>query len=130
MSSLDTDAGPSFRPSVDARTRSVGVHERVVPATFWATDWTAAIKRHGERASSDAARLDLDALTLRIDGAEWTLRIRDGEMDTSAIAARGYGHGAGTLDFDALEPLVLPALGATPGATPGAAPRAAPGAPR
>ena len=62
------------RPSVDTRTRAVGVPAAVDPATFWADDWCDALVRHGARAAADADRLALAPITIVVDGVARTLR--------------------------------------------------------
>jgi len=44
---------------VDTRTRSLGESASIDAATFWETEWRRALGQNGERAASDAERLDL-----------------------------------------------------------------------
>ncbi len=93
------------RPSVDTRTRPVSDSGDVVDAaTFWEAEWTSAVAKHGERAASDAACLDLPPLAIAVDGEVWTLRRGDRTIE----AVRG---GTGTalrvsLDRDAFADFV------------------------
>lgn len=68
-----TNRGRS-RPSVDTRTRPLGDSTSLDAATFWATAWRRAVAQNGERAASDAERLDLPSLVIDVDGEVWTLR--------------------------------------------------------
>lgn len=69
--------GEQPRPSVDTRTRPVGESAPIDAATFWATEWKRAVAQNGERAASDAERLDLPPLAIAVDGEVWTLRRGD-----------------------------------------------------
>ena len=63
-------------------------------------------------AEQERALREFPSVYERTSGGLVRLRIHDGKIDTKEIAARGYGTGSRTLDFDALEPLDLPAPGA------------------
>ena len=65
-----------LRPSVDTRSRPIGESRAVDAATFWATEWKRAVAQNGERAASEAKRLDLPPLAIAVDGNVWTLRQR------------------------------------------------------
>jgi hypothetical protein len=69
------------RPSVDTRTRPVGESAPIDAATFWATEWRRAVAQNGERAASDAERLDLPPLAIAVDGEMWTLRQGRGTLE-------------------------------------------------
>lgn len=68
-------------PSVDTRTRQVGETAPLDAAAFWTTQWQHAIGQHGERAASDADRLDLPPLAIAVDGEVWTLRRGDRTLE-------------------------------------------------
>ena len=59
--------------SVDVRARHPGVADPVEPAAFWAGPWAEGMARNGSRAAEDAALLELEPLTIRVDGDPWTL---------------------------------------------------------
>jgi len=67
--------------SVDTRTRLAGESTAVDAATFWQTEWRRAVAENGERAASDAERLDLPPLALAVDGEVWTLRRGDRTLE-------------------------------------------------
>src|SRR5271156_3858477 len=69
------------RRSVDTRTRSLGESASIDAATFWETEWRRALGRNGERAASDAERLDLPPLAIAVDGEVWTLRRGDRTLE-------------------------------------------------
>jgi hypothetical protein len=92
--------------SVDTRTRPVGAAPPVDAATFWETEWTAAVARNGERAAADAERLDLPPLALAVDGAVWTLRRRDRRLEVVPGSDRDATTRRVTLDGDAFADLV------------------------
>jgi len=87
--------------NVDTRSRSVGPSPAVDPAQFWEVEWRDALAEHGERAASDAARLQLPPIAIDVDGEVWTLRdsldVVPGERDAHARVA---------LDRDAFADLV------------------------
>jgi hypothetical protein len=66
---------------VDTRTRSLGESASIDAATFWETEWRRALDRNGERAASDAERLDLPPLAIAVDGEVWTLRRGDRTLE-------------------------------------------------
>ena len=65
---------PLTRPSVDTRTRAAGAPLPVDAATFWDGEWHDALALNGQRAASDAQRLDLPPIAIAVDGDVWTLR--------------------------------------------------------
>jgi hypothetical protein len=73
-----TDAA---RPSVDSRTRLTSTPGPETPAGFWRNAWPEALAHHGERASADAALLDLPPLSISVDGDAWTLRRGERTLD-------------------------------------------------
>ena len=60
--------------SVDTRTRPINGSGPADPASFFEGAWCEAAARHGRRAAEDATRLGLPPITIRVDGAAWTLR--------------------------------------------------------
>jgi len=96
--------------SVDTRTRPVGASPPVDAATFWATEWASALARNGERAASDAERLELPPLALAVagdgDGDDdvWTLRRSDRGLE--AVPGGDATPLRVTLDGDAFTDLV------------------------
>jgi hypothetical protein len=92
------------RPSIDSRTRSVGVAEPVDPAEFFSGLWLEALERNGARAALDADHLELPPLAIEVADSVFTLRASDG-----AIEAVGGHHDTDlrvTLDRDAFGDLV------------------------
>ena len=68
--------------SVDMRTRSISAEGPSDPESFFEVDWREAVAVNGRRAASDAARLALRPLTIRIEGAGvWTITPRDDTID-------------------------------------------------
>ena len=67
--------------SVDMRTRGIGVVGPVDPDSFFAGDWQEAIARNGRRAASEAERLDLSPLAIKVDDGVWTITPREGTID-------------------------------------------------
>ena len=60
--------------SVDMRTRPISAAGPSDPESFFQLDWREALALNGRRAASDAARLALGPLTIRIDGGGlWTM---------------------------------------------------------
>jgi Phytanoyl-CoA dioxygenase (PhyH) len=98
-----TDTVDTGRPSVDTRSRGVGATEPVDPDAFWTGQWRDALERHGERATSDADRLDLPPLAITVDGDGWTLR--RGESGVEVVPGREAGVEI-ALDRDAFSDLV------------------------
>ena len=74
-------AADSARPSVDTRTRAVGVTGAVEPDAFWTGEWRDALERHGDRAAADAERLGLAPLAIAVDDEVWTLRRGDRALE-------------------------------------------------
>ena len=62
------------RPTVDTRSRALGVSQSRTPAAIFDGVWADAVATNGERAANDALRLELPPLVLEIDGEPWTLR--------------------------------------------------------
>ncbi len=62
------------RPSVDTRTRPVGVTSSLTAAAFWTGEWQDALAQCGERGGADAERLELAPLAMAVDGDVWTIR--------------------------------------------------------
>ena len=68
--------------SVDMRTRPISAAGPSDPESFFEVDWREALAVHGRRAASDAARLALGPLTIRIDGGDvWTITPRENTID-------------------------------------------------
>ncbi len=78
------ERGNRPRHSVDARTRYAGAANDVAPREFWQSDWLAGLRKHGARAASDARRLGLEPLVVRVDDEAWTLRLREGAIEAIA----------------------------------------------
>jgi hypothetical protein len=111
------------RPSIDSRTRPVGLAEPVDPAAFFAGPWLEAVERNGTRAALDAVHLGLRPLAIEVDGDTFTVRERDGVIE--AGAGRRHTDFCVTLDRDAFGDLVTEertALGLVVGGRVGADP--------
>ncbi len=94
----------SARPSVDTRTRPVGVSDPVDAATFWGGEWRAAMARNGERAAADAKRLGLAPIVIAVDGEVWTLQPADRILEL--VPGRNPATQQVALDRDAFADLV------------------------
>ncbi len=92
------------RPSVDTRTRPVGVSAPVDAATFWGGEWRDAMARNGVRAAADAERLGLAPIAISVDGDVWTLRRADPILEV--VPGRNPATQAIALDRDAFTDLV------------------------
>jgi len=66
--------------TVDVRLRDRRPVEPIDPGDFWTGTWAEAVERNGEQAAADAELLDLEPLTIRVDGEPWTLGLRDGRL--------------------------------------------------
>src|SRR5580692_3253571 len=66
---------------VDRRTRPINAVGPADPESFFEVDWGAAVVRNGRRAATDAARLGLDPLAIRVDGDVWTIEPRGETID-------------------------------------------------
>ena len=51
------------------------------PGTFFEREWCEAAAHHGVRAAVDARGLGLPSLTIRVDGAPWTLQPRSTDIE-------------------------------------------------
>jgi hypothetical protein len=67
--------------TVDTRTRPIDARGPDDPASFFQGAWREAATHHGVRAAQDAARLGLSPITIRVDGARWTLHPRAEGID-------------------------------------------------
>ena len=63
--------------SVDMRTRPINAEGPADPDSFFEVEWRDAVARNGRRAATDAARLALDPLTIRVERDAWTIEPRD-----------------------------------------------------
>ncbi len=63
--------------SVDMRTRPINAEGPADPQSFFEVEWRDAVARNGGRAATDAARLALGPLTIRVDSDAWTIEPRD-----------------------------------------------------
>ncbi len=62
--------------SVDMRTRPINAAGPADPESFFEVEWRDAVARNGRRAATDAARLALGPLSIRVDGDVWTIEPR------------------------------------------------------
>ncbi len=67
--------------SVDMRTRPINAEGPADPESFFEVDWQHAVGRNGRRAATDAARLSLGPLALRVDRDVWTIEPRGTTID-------------------------------------------------
>jgi hypothetical protein len=67
--------------SVDMRTRPINAEGPADPESFFEVDWRDAVARNGRRAATDAARLALGPLAIRVDGDVWTIEPRGKTID-------------------------------------------------
>ncbi len=67
--------------SVDMRTRPINAEGPADPESFFEVDWRDAVARNGRRAATDAARLALGPLAIRVDGEVWTIAPRSKTID-------------------------------------------------
>lgn len=67
--------------SVDMRTRPINAEGPADPESFFEVEWRDAVVRNGRRAATDAARLALDPLAIRVDGDVWTIQPRGKSID-------------------------------------------------
>ncbi len=67
--------------SVDMRTRPINAEGPADPESFFEVDWREAVARNGRHAATDAGRLALGPLAIRVDSDVWTIQPRGMTID-------------------------------------------------
>jgi len=78
-----TTRAATDRCSIDARSPRGAASSPIDPPAFWEGTWAVALEDRSEQAAADAQLLGLEPLTIRADGQDWSLRVRNGRIEST-----------------------------------------------